>query len=160
LVVLALIVNAGALKVIRDRLKTTVSSTEHCQHCSWVLYLAGLVSWLYGYALRSGWQTSLTPDHRPNTVPPASDLGLVNAGFAVEACETYLSEVITGIEHHLQTSNASQRDALTLADRLKQPQVVLLVIEHLLAKYTEGRSNWLIEDAVLHLRTLVDPSSG
>jgi hypothetical protein len=147
-------VRIGAAEVIRDRLATKCISTTHCHHCSWTFYLAGLVCWLYGFALQSGWQTSLiTSSEDTQTRSSLPEAGLVHAGFTTEACETYLNAAISGIQHRL-SSNGSSTARMNLATKLKQTQGVLVTLADMLEKHTEGRRGWLIEDAVVSLRRL------
>ncbi|KAI1618955.1 hypothetical protein EDD36DRAFT_414611 [Exophiala viscosa] len=145
-----------ASKVIRDRLRTEFSSTVHCHHCSWLLYLAGLLCWLYGFALRNGWQTSLTHPHGDKQgVSSRSDLGLVHAGFGTEACEAYLDAAIFGIQQKLgPNQDGSDGAHVDLASKLQYTHGVLITLADMLAKHTEGRRSWLIEDAIVNLRRL------
>jgi hypothetical protein len=140
----------GALKVIRDRLSIGFASPEHCHHCSWALYLAALVIWLYGHALKQRWHTSLHIGEAKGD--SRSNIALLNAGFGAEACELYLDVAIADIEQSLgsKPSGAPKRLAASLGD----PSVVLYTAIDLLGKGIKVRRTWLITGAISHLKQL------
>lgn len=116
-----------------------------------MLYLAALVIWLYGHALKEEWRTSLHPDEE--TDQTQSSMALLYAGLGLEACELYLNNAIADLEHSLAANHRS-RDA-RLKVRLREPRIILQTVVHLLANNTERRRSWLIEESVSHLRYLI-----
>lgn len=81
---------------------------------------------------------------------PRNGFGHRSTGSTTEACSAYLDVTIADFEHNLARNGRN-----TFAVGLRNPQLVLLTIIDLLVKSTEGRSSWLLEDALSHLRTLV-----
>ena len=115
--------NLDAAKIIEDRLSNSYSPQLHCHHCQWILYLAGLICWAFGFTVTGSMKND----------------GLVQKGMVVstelakEQCAQYLKVAtklqITSLESIADQVNKTTGLLITLIDILKEENGSGLIAE-------------------------------
>ena len=112
-----------AAKIIEDRLSASYSPQLHCHHCQWILYLAGLICWAFGFTVTESMRNE----------------GIVQKGLVVstdqakEQCTEYLKVAtklqVTGLDSVTDQVNKTTGLLIRLIGVLKEENGSGLIAE-------------------------------
>ncbi|RDW74820.1 hypothetical protein BP6252_05962 [Coleophoma cylindrospora] len=109
----ALVGVSYAAKIIQDRLSPSFVIHRHCHHCSWILYLSGLVCWAFGFTLTGTM-------HNDGLVQKGKIVSLTQAR---QQCDDYLAIAtmvdMTGLEIAMNDIGKTTGLLVTLVDVLE-----------------------------------------